>query len=66
MKRAVQEVITGKSIREVSCALKINRTTLSRYYKKFTKGQAEEAKDYIPKYNTRQVRIIPKLNSDFF
>ena len=49
MKRAVQEVSGGRSIREVSRALNIDRTTLSRYYKKFSEGQAEETKDFIPK-----------------
>ncbi|KAK3885036.1 hypothetical protein Pcinc_010691 [Petrolisthes cinctipes] len=55
MKRAVEEVTKGKSVREVSRAMNVDRITLSRYVKKFQEGQAETTKDYTPKYNTRQV-----------
>ncbi|XP_076035779.1 uncharacterized protein LOC143021873 isoform X4 [Oratosquilla oratoria] len=55
MERAVDEVVKGKSIREVSRLLDVNRITLSRYVKKFQAGQAKKTKDYAPKYNTRQV-----------
>ena len=55
MERAVDEVVKGKSIREVSRLLHVNRITLSRYVKKFQAGQAEKTKDYAPNYNTRQV-----------
>ena len=66
MKRAVEEVTEGKSIREVSRTLDIDRTTLSRYVKKFQAGQVEKTTDYTPKYNTRQVGVRPKLTTDLF
>ena len=55
MKRAVEEVTDGKSVREVSRLLNVDRITLSRYVKKSHEGKVQDTKDFVPKYNTRQV-----------
>uniref|UniRef100_UPI00358F367E uncharacterized protein n=1 Tax=Myxine glutinosa TaxID=7769 RepID=UPI00358F367E len=55
MRRAVQEVEKGFSIRQVALDLKIDRITLSRYVKKCQSGQASSNDELVPHFNTRQI-----------
>lgn len=61
MKRAVEEVKNGRSVREVARALQINRTTLSRYVKKSLALQNGSSDDFLPHFNTRQVCFFKNL-----
>lgn len=61
MKRAVEEVVKGRSVRQVARDLQIDRITLSRYVFKFHAGQTGNTSDFAPNYNSRQVEYITVL-----
>lgn len=59
IKRAVDEVINGSSIRKAAKDRKIDRTTLSRYVNKF---KANPVSDVIKQYtNPRQVFSVEQV-----
>ncbi|GBL90531.1 hypothetical protein AVEN_179450-1 [Araneus ventricosus] len=55
MKRAVEEVMKGCSVRQTSKHLAIDRITLSRYVKKYQSGKAKDDNDFSPRFKTRMV-----------
>lgn len=55
MQRTVLEVENGKSVREVSKCLKVDRSTFSRYVKKVKSGLMPRDSTMLPKFNIRQV-----------
>lgn len=57
MRRAVEEVINGKSVRGVAENLNLNRTTLGRYVNKVKSGVLKVEDDMSPRYNSRQVIV---------
>ena len=63
MKRAVDEVEKGHSIRQVARDLNIDRITLSRYVKKFRAGLAATNDDFKPCFNHRQVRSVANFTN---
>ncbi|GBN71066.1 hypothetical protein AVEN_90521-1 [Araneus ventricosus] len=55
MKRAVEEVMKGHSVRQTSKHLAIDHITLSWYVKKYQSGKAKDDNDFSPHFNTRMV-----------
>ena len=55
MKRAVEEVENGCSVRQFVQDLHTGRITLSRYVKKYQAGQAPSNYEFIPCFSHRQV-----------
>ena len=55
MERAVREVQSGRSVRQVSRDLKIDRITLSRYVKKMKEDHHDPENIFKPNYNHKQV-----------
>ncbi|GBM94751.1 hypothetical protein AVEN_66045-1 [Araneus ventricosus] len=55
MKRAVEEVMKGRSVRQTSKDLAIDRITLSRYVKKYQSGKAKDDNNLSPRFNTIMV-----------
>ena len=58
MKRAVEEVENGRSVRQVARDLHIDRITLSRYVKKYQAGQAASNDEFVPCFSHRQVGTL--------